>query len=314
MRNRVLKKKEENVVRKEETLIRSVLAKNQFGLASDEVSKKIGLTHRSTQKLLDGMTKKKKILRTRAGRTFFYRVIAVFILLAAAVHAQELDSDNYKIVAEIFDAAGGNVTSPSNATLLLSLSHVSSIRYTDSYQLCAGFLCSFWDLVSGGRVTFVLSFNLNGSEQAYVDNYTEPGRYGPGELTNYYACAQDTSVSGNPVLGIIFAGSQLDYISATPGSSNSANLKLSQDIPGNKFIIPVTEKGCTIINPRMSQITQYGTILQPFVLFSEAVNSIELALDYNAFQLAGSFDKTGPFTLVIEKNLSDEKQIIIKPE
>ncbi len=126
-----------------------LLKKTPYGLASEEVSKKIGVSRKNTKKLLDEMAHKKKITKTKAGMTFFYRFIAVLLLAAAVpIHAEELTSTNYKIVAEIVDAAGGNVTTPTNRTLLLSMSHVSSVKLSESYELCAGFLCNFLDILS----------------------------------------------------------------------------------------------------------------------------------------------------------------------
>ena len=90
-------------------------------------------------------------------------------------------------------------------------------------------------------------------------------------------------------------------------------MRVSQDIPGNEFIIPVTQNNCTIFNAKMPQIAQFGTLLQPFLLVNEAVNAIELSLNYPAIDIAGIVDKTGSFKINIEKNETNGNQIIIKP-
>src|SRR5688572_15454481 len=106
-------------------LISKALGRVPFGLTAGEISLRIKLSMSGTQKLLDDMTEKKKITRTHAGRAFFYRLILTMLLVMATVNAEELTSTNYKIVAEIIDAAGGNVSTESNKTMLLSMSHVS---------------------------------------------------------------------------------------------------------------------------------------------------------------------------------------------
>ena len=47
---------------------------------------------------------------------------------------------------------------------------------------------------------------------------------------------------------------------------------------------------------------------------NDVANAVELALNYKAFQIAGSFDRSGHFKLVIEKNQTNDNQIIIHPE
>ena len=296
--------------------IRKILDASPYGLTTEEVAKLSGITGKSAKTMLDELADKKKVTKTAAGKTYFYRSLRLMIILLALVplaHAQNMTSPSY-FMETVLDSAGGALTGDNSSLLLASIGQISGRRLTDSFELCAGFLCGFYTVLTQGRVAFMLSFNISGTEgdQAFVDAFQDPGVYSPEELLNYYACVQDPSQTDNPILGMIHSGAYLGYIKAVPAQSYT--IKMSQEIPGNKFIIPVTSGGCSILNSRMPQIAQYGTILQPFVIVAEAANAVELALSYNAFDLAGSFDRGGQFKLVIEKNLTNEKQIIIRPE
>ena len=163
-------------------------------------------------------------------------------------------------------------------------------------------------------MTFLLEFNLSGSSNdvAFVDNETASNKqYRAAMIQNYFSCVHDVSLSQSPAFGIIFAGSKLNYINLTTG--NSFALRVSQDIPGNEFIVPITQNNCTTLTDGIGEINKFGTIFSPFVALSEAINAIELALGYPNIDIAGDFDRTGSFTLVIEKNDTNENQIIVKP-
>ena len=295
--------------------IKKIIDGTPYGLTAAEIAKRAGVTEKSTQAMLDDLAAQKKVRKTAAGETF-YRSIKLIILLLAllpAVHAQNMTSTNF-MLQTVLDSAGGALTGSNNSVFLASIGQISGRRSSDSFELCSGFLCDFYDVITRGRVAFMLSFNISGTagDQAFVDSYNDPGTYNAEELLNYYACVQDPTQSGNPVLGIIHSGSYLGYVKAVPAQSYT--IKVSEDIPGNRFIIPVTSGGCSILNTRMPQIAQYGTILQPFIIVAEAANAVELALNYNAFDLVGSFDRSGQFKLVVEKNLTNERQVIIRPE
>ena len=294
--------------------LRKIVDAAPYGMTAGEIARLSGLSEKSAQTMLDDLAAEGKVRKTAAGETFYrsLKLLVLVLFLLPLVHAQNLTSANY-FLETVLDSAGGGTTGTSGGALLLSLGQVSGRRSSDTFELCAGFLCSFYDVVNRGRVALMLSFNISGTagDQAFVDAYQDPGTYNAEELLNYYACVQDPSQTDNPVLGIIHSGSYLGYVKAVPAQSYT--IKVSEDIPGNKFIIPVTSGGCSIFNTRMPQIAQYGTILQPFIIASEAANAIQLALNYYAFDLIGSFDRSGQFKLVIEKNLTNERQIIIRP-
>jgi hypothetical protein len=286
-------------------------------LTAREVAVRAKITEKSAQLILDEISAKEKAKKTAAGKTFFYRsikLIALLLILLPVAYAQNFTSSSFILEATVLDSAGGNATGSNNSILAASLGQVSGRRSTENFELCAGFLCGFFEAISAGNVAFMLSFNISGTsgDQAFVDSFSDAGIYSAGELLNNYACIQDPTQTGNPVIGIVHSGAYLGYVRAVP--SDSYTIKVSQEIPGNRFIIPVTSGGCSILSTRKPQIAQYGTILQPFVIVAEAANAIELALSYNAFDLAGSFDRGGRFKLIIEKNLTNENQIIIRPE
>jgi hypothetical protein len=295
-----------------------IIDESPFGLTSREIALQARVREESAGRMLRSLAAKKKIRMTVSGKDIFFRsmklAIFVLFLVIPASSAQNFSSANYTLTATILDSAGGNSSTLYNKTILLSVGQVSGRRSLENYEFCSGFLCSFYDYVAIGRVTFMLAFNISGNENdaAYVDTFTDTRDYNPEEIINQYVCMDDTSLSNSPVFGIIFSGSRLNSIKLIQG--NSYIMRVSQDIPGNKFIIPVTSGNCSVINTRIPQIIQYGTILQPFVIVNEAINAIELALNYRAFDIAGSFDRTGAFKLIVEKNETNENQIIIKPE
>lgn len=237
---------------------------------------------------------------------------AVFLLLlTGAASAQNLTSTTYNLDT-VMDVSG-NKTLSANYIVYTSMGQVSGITTSPSYSMCAGFLCHFIEYIISAKITFLLELNISGSENdtAFVDNFTQYKQYKSADLINYYTCIQDVNISGAPTFGIIFAGSSLNYINLSAG--NSFVLRVSQGIPGNELILPITKSNCTIFNTRISQITQFGTVMQPFVLLDEIINAIELVLSYPNIDIAGSFDRTGSFSISIEKNETDEGQIIIRP-
>ncbi len=299
-----------------EDKLQNVLKKSPYGLTAEEIASRLEINEKTASRLLDKMSSKKKAKKTKAGESYFYRISLFAILFLSLVfstaHAEDMNSTNYNI-NPIVDDAGGKIDS--NTYIVFgSFGKIYSRSSSISFDLCAGFICSFIEFIANAKVTLLLEFNLSGNanDTALVDNYTAIGQYVPRNLLNYYACLHDVSLPNSPTFGIIFAGSSLNYINLSSG--NSFVLRVSQDIPGNKFILPVTSGNCTVFNTRLAQIAQFGTLLQPFVIASETINAIELALSYPAIDIIGGFERTGPFTLVIEKNETNEDQIIVKPE
>ncbi len=300
-----------------EERITDIVDNSSYGLTVEELSLKMRINEKSTLLFLDRLVAEKKVKKTRAGSMFFYRKFIIIIpimlvFLMGTASAQDINSTNFKIIP-VMDSAG---TRAQSATYVLfgSVGQISGTTTSVSFSLCSGFLCNFLELILHGKITFLLEFNISGNanDTAFVDNYTQTTRqYTTSDLNNYYACLQDVNLTSSPTFGIIYAGSALNYINISSG--NSFVLRLSQDIPGNKFIIPITSGNCTVFNTRTAEIAQYGTLLQPFVLANEAINAIELALSYPSVQIAGSFDKSGAFGLIFEKNETNENQIIVKP-
>ncbi|MFA4819427.1 MAG: hypothetical protein WC613_00540 [Candidatus Aenigmatarchaeota archaeon] len=300
-----------------EQRITDMMEKSSYGLTIEELSSKMCINEKSALLFLDKLVAEKKVKKTQAGSMFFYRKFIVIIpimmiFLMGMANAQDINSTNFKIIP-VLDSAGARAQS-NTYVLFGSVGQISGTVTSVSFNLCSGFLCNFIELILYGKITFLMEFNISGNanDTAFVDNYTQTTRqYTKSDLNNYYACLQDVNLTGSPTFGIIYAGSTLNYINISSG--NSFVLRLSQDIPGNKFIIPITGTNCTVFNTRTSEIAQYGTLLQPFVLVNEAINAIELALSYPSVQIAGSFDKSGAFGLIFEKNETNENQIIVKP-
>lgn len=238
--------------------------------------------------------------------------IIIFALISvSAVHAQNMSSTSYTLTP-VLDSAGGT-RNTSTYTLSSSIGQpTSGTMPSISFSLCAGWLCSLFQSIVNAKITFLLELNISGpNDQVYVDNSTTLKQYTSSQLTNYYACIQNTSLTNTPTFGIIYAGSVLNYINITTG--NSYIMRLSQDVPGNQFILPITTGNCTIFNSRLPEIPTFGTFVQPLRAFGEAVNAVELVLSYPSVQIAGDFDRSGNFKVSIQKNETNENQIIVKP-
>ena len=297
--------------------VRDVLGRSHFGLTAEEIASKAGLSEASVRRFLDALISEKKAKKTKAGSNYFYSFMKILVVLSfiaafGIAQAQEMNSTNFKALPVMASAGGDS----SGVTLKLAVKAgqpVSGESTSVSFSLCAGFVCDFIQAIINAKITFLLEFNISGSsnDAAYVDNETALAQYRSNQISNYYACLHDTSLSSSPTFGIIFAGDALNYINISSG--NSFALRLSQDIPGNEFILPVTQSNCTVVTTRLHEIGQSGTILNPFVALLEAINAVELALGYPNIDIAGSFDRSGAFTLVLEKNDTNEEQIIVKP-
>ncbi|MBI4174558.1 MAG: hypothetical protein HY517_02845 [Candidatus Aenigmarchaeota archaeon] len=308
-------------MREKESEISILLDKSQFGLTSEEIAKKTRINDASAVKFLDSLAAEKRVKKTKAGHSIFYRSAKIAILIAVATifmistaSAQNMSSTSFNI-NPVLASAGGE---PQGTTLKMSGKvgqPTAGVESTSiSFTVCAGFICNFIEAVLESQVTFFLEFNISGSggDAAYVDNETASNKqYRAAMIQNYFSCIHDVSLSQSPAFGIIFAGKKLNYINLTTG--NSFALRVSQDIPGNEFIVPITQNNCTVIYSKLGEINKVGTLLSPFVAFTEAINAVELALGYPNIDIAGDFDRTGSFTIVIEKNDTDENQIIVKP-
>ena len=164
-------------------------------------------------------------------------------------------------------------------------------------------------------VSFQLEFNISGTggDSSEVDG-RGAGFYKSNDTTNYYSCIQDTGVSNTPTFGIVFAGTELDYINLTSGQAGgSSRMRMSQFQSNNRFIIPVTINGCGTIVNRMPSIRQ-GLLTQPFVAFVSLLkNPLQIILSYPDLDVIGDFSKSGTFTLTLEKNETNRiTQIIVR--
>ncbi len=300
--------------------VEEILDRHRYGLTSGEIAKKARMSEKSASVFLEKLVEQKKAKKTKSGATYFYRsakyALIVLVFMIAAAHAQDINSTNFKAFPVMASAGGDS----QGVTLKISGKlgqPVSGSVTSVSFSLCSGFLCNVLEIITNAKVTFLLEFSISGSgnDTAFAGNETALKQYSSSQLTNYYACVHDVNLTNSPAFGIIFSGSVLNYlnISANTTVNNSFSLRVSQDVPGNEFILPITQDNCTIVNTRLSEISSLGSILHPFVALDEAINAVELVLGYANIDIAGSFDRTGAFTLVLEKNASNENQIIIKP-
>ncbi|MBI4019080.1 MAG: hypothetical protein HY364_02405 [Candidatus Aenigmarchaeota archaeon] len=159
-------------------------------------------------------------------------------------------------------------------------------------------------------ITFSIEANLNGNggDTVSVDG-RGAGFYNPPGLSRRYACIQDTSIAGSPVLAMIYAGDALKYINVTSGSSFV--LKMSQFQTGNKFILGVTDGGCGRISDRSPDI-ESGSLAAISDFIATAANNIQIALSYPGIDIVGEFSKAGTFTVTLQKNQTNVTQIIAR--
>jgi len=174
----------------------------------------------------------------------------------------------------------------------------------DSDPYITKICCTTSGAVVENYVTFKMEFNISGNanDQAYVDDQGV-GLYE--NLSKKYTCIQDTSLSNQPTFGIVFGGRSLNYINLTAGDSYS--MQVAQYERGNRFILPSTVDNCNVV----SRSTPAAEITTPYVEFLGDISTIEMDLSYPTVDISGDYQKSGPVTLVIEKNETDERQIII---
>lgn len=150
------------------------------------------------------------------------------------------------------------------------------------------------------RVAFKLAFNIQGSanDNTYADT-KGAGFYRADNVSRHYACIEDTSLQDS--FSIVRTGSQLDYINVSSGS-----MTVSETQEGNRFAIPVVGETCSFIGGRNLQHP-----LQPFISTGESLGAIELLLEYPEIDIVGNDERTGAFTVVMERNLTNDKQLIV---
>ena len=168
-----------------------------------------------------------------------------------------------------------------------------------------------------GTISFALEMNINGSsgDTAEVDGLGS-GVYTASNISNYYGCIQDSSISQTPAFGVVFSGGRFDYINLSSNTTegNSFRIKMSQNLTGNKFIIPATKTGCSVINSKFETIRTLGYMPSAFVPFTTKNNPLEVYISFPGIDLVGDFSKTGAFKILLEKNETDQiVQIIGTP-
>ncbi|MBI2173163.1 MAG: hypothetical protein HYT73_03065 [Candidatus Aenigmarchaeota archaeon] len=148
------------------------------------------------------------------------------------------------------------------------------------------------------RISFKLAFDINGSsgDTSRADGKAA-GFYRADNITKHYACIDD----GNNAFGIIRTGAQLDYVNATTGS-----IIVSETQEDNRFAIPVLGSACSLLETK-----GLSHPLQPFISTNEGVGAVELVLEYPGIDIVGDTERSGSFTLVMERNQSNDKQLII---
>ncbi len=211
--------------------------------------------------------------------------------------AQELTSASYILTSNILDSSGGGQNSSSYKTEI-TLGYVSGQTSSQNFTADIGFFFGQIApiLTFPTNVAFRLSFNINGisGDSTYVGSIGT-GFYRSNNISGNYGCVDDL----NNAFGIVMLGT-LDYINASSG-----NITVSETHEGNRFAIPVVGRNCSFIGTKVLVHP-----LQAFLPTGEAIGAIELVLEYPGIDIRGDYERTGIFTLVIERNESDDKQLI----
>jgi hypothetical protein len=191
------------------------------------------------------------------------------------------------------DTAGGQINS-TNFIAYVSAGEITGFSGSLHHNVCFGYMCvEFGPLGEILKITFVLQTDA-ANKNVYVDTNTEEGMYNPGDISKFFVCAEDRANGQSPVIGISFAGSALNYIRLD--KTNFLTMRMSQNAEDNKFILPVTVGGCTVVSNKMPLSLPYT----PFVPFNDLMNAVELATSYPV-DLIGNFERSGRFTLTLEK-------------
>lgn len=221
-----------------------------------------------------------------------------FIFLIPGVHAATINSTTFKTIM-VVDAAGG-FSNSTNFRSVYTVDGVLGSSSSTSNKLCVGYLCFEVGAEGEVTVTFLLETNLSGTsnDQAFVSVDNTTGLYRANQITKFYTCIQDTSLADSPVIGIIFAGTNFNYARLDNGTSFA--MRVSQAQAGNRFVVPFTSGGCTTIS------NNYPITLTvvPFVPTSDVINAVEMLINY-PINIVGSFERTGSFTLILERNETD---------
>lgn len=241
---------------------------------------------------------------------YFYRnlytyVVFLFflILLSSPIFAQDstnvLKSGNFTATITV-DDTGGNLSS-TNFRGDASLYFLQGTTSPGTHRVCLGLLCIDIAPQPATSVSFLLEVNISGpaNDTVIVDNNTIPGLFRAKDITRYFSCIEDASIQNTPVVGIVYAGSN-GFRHIKVESGNSFSMKLVQNADGNRFVIPVTQNGCDVVKNRLP-LSVPSILTLPFVAFDDVLKAVELAIRYQ-IDLVGDFERTGSFTLVLEKN------------
>lgn len=231
-------------------------------------------------------------------------VAALAVILFALPVNAEINSTNYILTAYDINSGGTDSGSASYA-LVTDVSPFSDTVNTTNTFVCVGFLCMDIDVPAAEAfISFLLNFNISGiaSDEPFVDTQGI-GFYRPTDVTKYFGCVQDASIASTPTFGIVHSGDTLNYINLS-NETTTYGIRVSQLVSGNSFLLPATTGGCTSIGNKLPM-----SFLVPFVGTGEVVDAIELFLAYPFLDFVGDYDRTGKFTLILEKNQS--RQVVV---
>jgi len=163
-------------------------------------------------------------------------------------------------------------------------------------------------------VEIQLGFNISGpdSDIAVVGGKTGEGIYYGDNITRYYVCSYDADISGNPAFGLVFSGGKFYYIELE-NQTTQYLMKMSQELAGNKFIVPITPGTCSRIESKMNLTPDF--ISGPFSAFAEQkAYPVLVTLSYPGIDIVGDEEfGQGQFSIVLEKNETGNiTQIIVK--
>ncbi len=235
-------------------------------------------------------------------------ITSILTISASPANAAEANSTDYKIISQVFDMGGGSASGDENLSsmetylLTTSMTDMTGISQMKNTLACIGYLCfSLEQIREQNFITFVLNLNISGKPgDVATAGGRGPGFYMPVDLNKYFTCASDPGIAGNPTFGLVFSGRQMNYL-WYQNTTNTSEFRLSQFEEGNQLLLPVTFGGCNVIEGRMPI-----TSLRPFVSAGLLTDAIELFLSYPFTDIVGSFQRSGPMTITMEKNNTNQ--------
>ncbi|MCD6216047.1 MAG: hypothetical protein J7J92_03165, partial [Candidatus Aenigmarchaeota archaeon] len=161
-------------------------------------------------------------------------------------------------------------------------------------------------------VAFEMTYAIGAKDDTITvsDNQITEGYYTSSNATKYYVSSYDPATDS--IFGIVSAGNRFYYMDVSQGTS-TYTLKMSQEVTGNKFVIPVTTGNSSVIADNMPESNRFKLIRKPFAYEAEGRYPVVISTEYPGINFVGNIRGKGRTSLVFEKEVvNDTVNINIK--